>query len=102
MDRFGCLHFVAVKQFSSHCLAIKSLYVPQSCFNTGHTLCGFLIRMQNIRLQSSGTHRQQKFSSPLLSLFLPHFFFFAGHLVGFAFVGKGFGKSFSIKREVGG
>ena len=35
-------------------------------------------------------------SSPLLSLFLPHFFSFAGHLVGFILVGKGFGNAFMI------
>ena len=35
-------------------------------------------------------------SSPLCSLFLPHFFSFAGHLVGFIFVGKVFRKAFRI------
>ena len=35
-------------------------------------------------------------SSPLLLLFLPYFFFLAGNLVGFIFVGKVFGKAFRI------
>ena len=35
-------------------------------------------------------------SFPLLSLFLPHFFSLAGHLVGFISVGKLFGKAFRI------
>ena len=35
-------------------------------------------------------------SSPLLLLFLPHFFSFAGHLVDFILVGKFFGKAFRI------
>ena len=35
-------------------------------------------------------------SFPLLSLFLPFFFSFAGHLVGFILVGKVFGKAFRI------
>ena len=62
---------------------------------TGRTLHGLLIQMQNISLRSSGMHRKQNFeivfgfksdtavltfsfrflSSPLFSLFLPHFFF---------------------------
>ena len=37
-------------------------------------------------------------SFPLLSLFLPHFFSFAGHLVGFISVGKLFGKAFRISK----
>ena len=64
---------------------------------TGHTLCGLLIQMQNISLQRSGMRRKEKFlSSPLLSLFLSHFFSFDGHLVGFIPVGKGFGNAFMI------
>ena len=35
-------------------------------------------------------------SSPLFSLFSPHFFSFAGHLVGFILVGKVFRKAFRI------
>ena len=35
-------------------------------------------------------------SSPLFSLFLPHFFYFAGHLVGFILVGIVFRKAFRI------
>ena len=35
-------------------------------------------------------------SSPLFSLLLPHFFSFAGHLVGFILVGKVFRKAFRI------
>ena len=69
--------------------------------------------MQNISLRRSGMRRKEKvfgfksdtsvltfsfhfLSSPLLSLFLPHFFSFAGHLVGFILVGKGFGNAFTI------
>ena len=71
--------------------------------------------MKNISLQSLGMHREQKFrdgfksdtavltftfhflSSPLFSLFLPHFFFsLAGHLVGFILVGIVFRKAFRI------
>ena len=37
-------------------------------------------------------------SSPLFSLFLPHFFSFAGHLVSFILVGKAFGKALRILR----
>ena len=37
-------------------------------------------------------------SSPLFSLFLPHFFCLAGHLVRFILVGKVFRKSFRILR----
>ena len=36
------------------------------------------------------------FSSPLFSLFLPHFFSLAGHLVGFILVGIVFRKAFRI------
>ena len=36
------------------------------------------------------------FLPSLLSLFLPHFFAFAGYLVGFILVGKVFGKAFRI------
>ena len=35
-------------------------------------------------------------SSPLFSLFLPHFFSLAGHLVGFVLVGRVFRKAFRI------
>ena len=35
-------------------------------------------------------------SSPPFSLFLPHFFSFAGHLVGFILVGNVFRKAFRI------
>ena len=35
-------------------------------------------------------------SSPLVSLFLPHVFSFAGHLVGFILVGKALRKAFRI------
>ena len=72
--------------------------------------------MQNINLQSSGIGRKQNFkivfgfksdtailsftfrflSSPLVSLFLPHVFSFAGHLVGFILVGKALRKAFRI------
>ena len=60
--------------------------------------------MQNISLRSSGMRRKQNFdiltftfrflSSLLFSLFLPHFFSLAGHLVGFISVGRVFRKTF--------
>ena len=64
----------------------------------GHTLRGCLIQLQNISLWGSGMRREQNcfLSSPLFSLFLPHFFSFAGHLVGFILVGKVFRKAFRI------
>ena len=72
--------------------------------------------MQNISLGSSGMRRKQNFeivfgfksdtavltftfrflSSLLFSLFLPHFFFSAGHLVGFILVGRVFRKALRI------
>ena len=69
--------------------------------------------MQTITLRSLGMCRKQNFegfksntavltfilrflSSPPISLFLPHFFSFAGHLVGFILVGKVFRKAFRI------
>ena len=74
--------------------------------------------MQNISLQSSGMCRKQNFkmvfgfksdtavlnftflflSSPLFSLFLPHFFSLAGNLVGFILVAKASRKAFRILR----
>ena len=85
---------------------------------TGRILHGLLIQMQNISLRSSGMRRKQNFeifwvfgfksdtavltftfrslSSPLFSLFLPHFFSLAGHLVGFILVGIVFRKAFRI------
>ena len=47
--------------------------------------------MQNISLQSSGMRRKQNFK-----IFLPHFFSFAGHLVGFSLVGEVYRKAFRI------
>ena len=47
--------------------------------------------MQNISLQSSGMRRKQN-----VKIFLPHFFSFAGHLVGFSLVGEVFRKAFRI------
>ena len=82
--------------------------------------------MQNISLWSSGMPRNQNFErvfgfksdtavlffafslSLFFSLFLPHFFSLAGHLVGFILVGKVFRKAFRIlglderKGKVGG
>ena len=60
--------------------------------------------MQYISLRSLGMCRKQNFltftfhilSSPLFSLFLPHSFSLAGHLVGFILVRKVFGKAFRI------
>ena len=61
--------------------------------------------MQNINLRSSGMRRKQNLemtftfrflSSPRFSLFLPHFFSLAGHLVGFILVGRAFRKAFRI------
>ena len=83
-----------------------------------------LLEMQNSSFQSTVMRRRQNFekilkvtqqsmefsfpflSSPLILLFLPHFFPFAGHLVGFISIGKVLGKAFRIlgqmKRMVGG
>ena len=80
---------------------------------TVRTLRGLPIQMQNISLRSLGMCRKQNFegfksntavltltfrflSSPLFSLFLPHFFSLAGHLVGFILVGRVFRKAFRI------
>ena len=84
---------------------------------TGRTLCGFLIQMQNISLRSSAMRRKQNFEIVfgfksaqssldfhfLLSLLPSSFTFlalllfsFAGHLVGFIWVGNIFGKAFRI------
>ena len=73
--------------------------------------------MQNTSLQSSGMRRKQNFevvfgfkgdtavvtftfrflSTPVFSLFLPHFFSLAGHLIGFVLVGsRVFRKAFRI------
>ena len=72
--------------------------------------------MQNISFRSLGMRRKQNFkivfgfksdtavltftfrflSSPLFSLFLPHFFSLAGHFVGFVLVGRVFRKAFRI------
>ena len=59
---------------------------------TGRTLHGLLIQMQNISLRSLGMRRKQNY----FSLFLPHFFSLAGHLVGFISVGIVFRKAFRI------
>ena len=66
---------------------------------TGCTLCGLLIQMQNISLQSLGMHRKQNFtfSPPLLFCFSCLIFFsLVGHLVGFILVGRVFRKAFRI------
>ena len=69
---------------------------------TGRTLRGLLIQTQNISLRSSGMRRKHLFtfrflSSPLFSLFLPHYFFsLAGNLVGFILVGRVFRKACRI------
>ena len=97
-------------------LCYKELKLTSNRF-TDRTLHGLLIEMQNISLRSSGMRRKQNFdivfglksdtavltftfrflSSPLFSLFLPHFFFsLAGHLVGFILVGIVFRKAFRI------
>ena len=65
---------------------------------TGRTLGGLLIQMQNISLRSSGMRRKQNFetftfrflSSPLFSLFLPHFFFSCWAFCRLHFGGKSF------------
>ena len=82
-----------VKWFSGQCQELKLVRRPF----TGRKLRGRLIQMQNISLLSLGMHRKQNFeivvgfktkkwhssldfytfgflSSPLLSVFLPHFF----------------------------
>ena len=40
-------------------------------------------------------------SFPLFSLFLPHFFSFAGHLVGFILVGRFLGKLLELGERKG-
>ena len=52
--------------------------------------------MKNISLRSSDMRRKQNLSSPLFSLFLPHSFSLAGHLVGFVLVGRVYRKAFRI------
>ena len=48
-----------VKQFSSHCLGIKSLNVSQSCLQILHLRPSNPV--QNISLRSLGMHRREKF-----------------------------------------
>ena len=97
-----------------HFQAYEMVFWSLSCYKeqklttnpfTGHTLQGLLIQMQNISLQSSGKRRKQNFnitftfrflSSPLYSLFLPHFFSLAENLVGFILVGRVSRKAFRI------
>ena len=92
-------------------LCYKGLKLTTNRF-TGRTLGGLLIHMQSISLRSSGMRRKQNFgfksdtavltftfrffSSLLCSLFLPHFFSLAGHLVVFILVGRVFRKAFRI------
>ena len=68
---------------------------------TGRTLRGLLIQMQNISLRSSGmrgfksdtaglTFTFRFLSSPLFSLFLPHFFFSCWAFSRLRFGGKSF------------
>ena len=87
--------FEASKEVFGSLSCYKELKLTTKLF-AGCTLCGLLIQMQNISLRSSGMHRKQNFeilifgfksdtgvltftfrflSSPLSSLFLPHFFF---------------------------
>ena len=63
--------------FSGHCPAIKSLNLPQTGLQAIHFTAFFLFY-------------------PLFSLFLPHFFSLAGHLVGFILVGIVYRKAFRI------
>ena len=105
-----------------HFKASQAVFWSLSCYKelkrtrkpfTVCTLRGLLIQMQTITLRSLGMCRKQNFegfksntavltfilrflSSPPISLFLPHFFSFAGHLVGFTLVGKVFRKAFRI------
>ena len=75
----------------------------------GHTFHGFLIHILNMSLQSSDMCRNQNFeflglkvrqrswlflSAFFPPLFFPHFFSFAGHLVGFILLGRSFWESF--------
>ena len=69
----------------------------------GHTLCGFLIQMQNISLQSSGMRRKQNFSRHsnldfTFCLFFSGliFCFFCWALVGFILVGKVFRNATAV------
>ena len=82
--------FEASKEVFGSLSCYKELKLTTKLF-AGLTLCGLLIQMQNISLWSSGMHRKQNFeflglkvtqqsiSSPLFSLFVPHFFSIAGH-----------------------
>ena len=85
-------------------LCYKELKLTTSQF-TGCTLCGLLIqkrcKISACEVQActeSKISRKFRFlSSPLFSLFLPHFIFsLAVHLVGFVLVGRVFKKTFRI------
>ena len=96
-----------VEWFPGHCF--KELKLTTNRF-TGCTLHGLLMQMQNISLRSSGMCRKQNFeivfgfksdtavltftfcfhSSPLFSLFLPHFFFSCWAFSRLCFGGKSF------------
>ena len=86
------MHFEASRVIFWSLSCYKEVKLTTKPF-TGHTLYGLLIQMQNISLCSLGMHRKQNFaillfafSFPLFSLFFPHFFSLAGHLVGFILV----------------
>ena len=108
------LNFLQLSYFKELELTIKPF--------TGRTLCTLLILVQNISLQSSSMHRKQNFEivfgfksdTAVLTLYLslsllPSFFgfsclifSFAGHLVGFILVWKGFRKAVRTQGKQGG
>ena len=87
----------------SGCQEIKHAAKPF----TGPALGGLLISLVRAKFNRDTAVLTISFrflSSPLLSLFLPCFFFLTGHLqlAGFILAGKVFGKAFSMKGKVGG
>ena len=97
-----------VEPFSGHCLTIKSWnylqFVHFAAFWSRYKILASegqaCVESKILRHSESDTavltFSFRFLSSALLSLFLPHFFSFAWHLVGFILVGKVFGNAFRI------
>ena len=103
------MHFEAIRVVCWSLSCYKELKLTTNPF-TGRTLHSLLIQMQNISFRSSSVHRKQNFnivfgfksdtavltftfrflSSPLFSLFLPHFFFSCWAFSRLRFDGKSF------------
>ena len=103
------MHFEASRVVCWSLSCYKELKLTTNPF-TGRTLHSLLIQMQNISFRSSSVHRKQNFnivfgfksdtavltftfrflSSPLFSLFLPHFFFSGWAFCRLRFGGKSF------------